>query len=79
MFSSAGVPKKTTVPFSGPFSICSLIAIAAPRLAAPNMLWPQPCPAAPGTSGTFSGTAFCDSPGNASYSPMTPMIGRPSP
>jgi hypothetical protein len=41
-FSSEGVPKNFTVPFILPSSINSLMAIAAPKLPAPNKLCPQP-------------------------------------
>ena len=41
-FSSAGVPKNFTVPLSSPFSINSFTAIAAPKLAVPKRLCPQP-------------------------------------
>ena len=40
---------------------------------------PQPGPGDPACRASFTGWAFCDSPGRASYSPRTPMIGRPSP
>ena len=53
--------------------------MAAPRLAVPNRLCPQPCPAAPFISGSFVGCFFCEIPGFASNSPIIPMIGFPDP
>ena len=78
-FSSLGVPKNFIVPLIFPSAINSLIAIAAPKLPAPNKLWPQPCPAAPSTRGDLVGNAFCEIPGKASNSPKTLITGFPEP
>ena len=62
-----------------PFSICSFIATAAPRLAVPKRLWPQPWPAPPGTRGSLVGCLFCEIPAFASNSPKIPITGFPDP
>lgn len=41
--SSAGHPKKLTVPVTPPSSIATFVAIAAVAEAVPSKLWPQPC------------------------------------
>ena len=68
-----------TVPVKSPFSINSLIAIAAPRLAVPNRLWPHPWPAPPSVNSFLNESVVWDNPGNASNSPIIPITGFPSP
>ena len=78
-FSSAGVPKNFTVPSIEPFSINSFIAIAAPKLAVPNKLCPQPWPAPPSINSSLYGAVVCERPGRASNSPIIPITGFPFP
>ena len=68
-----------TVPFRVPFSICSFMATAAPRLAVPNRLCPQPCPALPSTRASRVGCLFWEIPALASNSPSIPITGLPEP
>ena len=67
------------VPAIFPATICSLTAIAAPSAATPSRLCPHPCPGAPASSAAFTGSAFWEIPGSASYSPRTAMTGAPWP
>ncbi len=55
------------------------MAIAAPKLAVPKRLCPQPWPGAPFSRGSLIGCFFWDIPRFASNSPMIPMIGFPEP
>ena len=52
--------------------------MAALMAVVPCMLWPQPWPKPPGTSGSWRGTTLLLIPGRASYSPMTPIMGLPA-
>ena len=55
--SSAGEPKTLIVPESLYLSIASLTAMAAAAAAVHIVLWPQPWPGAPSTSGSWVGNA----------------------
>ena len=57
----------------------SFIATAAAKLAVPNRLCPQPCPAAPGIRASLTGFLFCEIPALASNSPKIPITGFPDP
>ena len=73
------MPKNFTVPLRSPFSINSFIAIAAPKLAVPKRLCPQPWPAPPSINTFLWESVVWDSPGSASNSPIIPITGFPSP
>ena len=57
----------------------AVIATAAAKLAVPNRLCPQPCPAAPGIRASLTGFLFCEIPAFASNSPKIPITGFPDP
>ena len=65
----------------GPATACArLRAMPAPRLAAPNRLWPQPWPSlTPSLRSSRRGTASLPMFGSASNSASMPITGRPLP